>query len=64
MKKILGTLALALAIAGSALASTGSRACCEPACDDCASCCAGVQSVQSEASCPLAIEQASLPTCN
>ena len=61
MKKILGTLALALAIAGSALASTGSRACCEQACDDCASCCA---SVQSEASCPLAIEQASLPTCN
>ncbi len=61
MKKILGTLALALAIAGSALASTGSRACCEPACDDCASCCA---SVQAEASCPLAIEQASLPTCN
>ncbi len=59
MKKILGTLALALAIAASALASTGSRACCEPACDDCESCCA---SAQAEAvTCPLTAEQASSP---
>lgn len=61
MKRIIGTLALALAIAASALASTGSGACCEPACDDCESCC----SVQAEvAACPLSEAQASTPSCN
>ncbi len=61
MKKILGTLALALAIAATTLASTGSGACCDPSCDDCDSCCAA----QSEtASCPLSEQQASAPSCN
>jgi hypothetical protein len=42
MKKVLGTLALVLLVAASALASTGSRAACDPACcvgdDDVATC--------------------------
>ena len=60
MKKVLGTLALALAIAASALASTGSRTCCEEGCDEGSSCC----SVQDEAVCPLTEQQATLPSCN
>ena len=59
MKKVLGTLALALAVAASALASTGSRVCCEEVCDDEACC-----SVQDEATCPIAAEQAPPPSCS
>ena len=59
MKKFLGSLALAFVVAASALASTGSRVCCEEVCDEPESCC-----VQDEAACPLTAEKASLPNCN
>ena len=59
MKKYLGSLALAFVLAASALASTGSRVCCEEACDEADSCC-----VQDEAACPLTAEKASPPSCN
>ena len=59
MKKLLGSLALALAVAASALASTASQVCCEDVCDEADSCC-----VQDEAACRLRAEKASLPSCN
>lgn len=62
MKKVLGTLALVMAIAATTLASTGSRVCCEPACDDCASCCGSAQA--EVASCPLTGQVALSPSCN
>jgi len=62
MKKVLGTLVLAMAIAATTLASTGSRVCCEPACDDCASCCSSAQA--EAASCPLTGQVALSASCN
>ena len=59
MKKFLGSLALAFVVAASALASTGSRVCCEDVCDEPDSCC-----VQDEAVCPLTAGQVSSPGGN